>query len=84
MATDEQPNIQIHELLPDGICSICRKIIRNYKKTFIAIENENLQEIEIKTTHAKCDKLVSRKNKIEERLLEIDYELFVLRDVYIE
>ena len=82
MATEElQPNIQIHELLPKGICSICRKIIKNYKKTFtISSDEESLQEIEIKTTHTKCDKLVSRKNKIEERLLEIDYQLFVLRD----
>ncbi len=82
MATEElQPNIQIHELLPDGICLICRKTIRNYKKEFtISSDEEGLQEIEIKTTHTKCEKLASRKNKIEERLLEIDYQLFVLRD----
>ena len=76
--TDENQNIQIHELLQESICSICRKRMKGHRTLFI--HDGGLQEIEIKTTHNKCDKLMSMRDKMSARLLDIDYELFVLRD----
>ena len=76
--TDEKQNIQIHELLQESICAICRKRLKGRRTLFI--HDEGLHEIEIKTTHNKCEKLILSREKTAARLLDIDYQLFVLRD----
>lgn len=64
----------------DDTCFVCHKHFKPYR--LLKMNKEvGLREVEIKTAHSSCSKLVKRRTKLLDELLEIDYDLFAKRDI---
>jgi len=68
---DDTPLLIDENILPENVCIICHRYmptrgIRNSQ------EYDGLKEVHIKISHARCDKLMERRNRIIEQLRHIN------------
>lgn len=62
--------------LPDDCCYICQKHFKTYKRTTLD-ESVGMIELDIISTHTSCRKLMKKREKLINDLLEIEYDIFM-------
>ena len=68
----------VTDVFYDDKCSICFKKFKT--KTILKKSTDfELQEVEIVTNHKKCDKLIKKMKKLQNDLLNCEFELFCSR-----
>jgi hypothetical protein len=87
--------MKIEDIEVNGKCFICRKkFVKPFKKeTKVSLEpflscggvtpkkeGDDISEIEIVTSHTRCRNLVKKREKLIKQLVEIDFDLFCMRD----
>lgn len=72
---DFLPSFRIYETIPDT-CFVCDKHFKHYNYCKIN-EDYGLMEVDIRTAHSSCNKLMKRRQEILDELLEIDYDIFM-------
>jgi hypothetical protein len=72
---DFLPSCRIYETLPDK-CFVCDKHFKHYN-WYTVSKDYNMLEVDIRTAHSSCNKLMKRRQLLLDELLEIDYDLFM-------
>jgi hypothetical protein len=62
--------------LPAECCYVCDKHFKTYKRTKLD-ESVGMIELDIITTHTSCRKLMKKRDKLVNELLEIEYTIFM-------
>ena len=64
----------------ENICTLCCKQFKNRRTLWGPYYSEGIKycEVEIKTMCIRCRNLLNKKEKLEEELLSIDFEIFKL------
>ena len=78
MDMDDNETIHIQELLPENRCSVCNRIMPT-KREVHSRDYEGLMEVQVKTSHSRCNKLLDRRRRLTEQLLDLEYIFFVMR-----
>jgi hypothetical protein len=69
--------MEIIDTHPDT-CFVCNKHFKQYR--LLKMNKEvGLREVDIKTAHISCNKLVRKRQKLLDDLLEVEYDLFAKR-----
>lgn len=66
--------MEIYENRPDT-CFVCNKHFKEYR--LLKMNKEvGMKEVELRTAHTGCSKLVKRRQKLLDDLVEVEYDLF--------
>ena len=85
---DNKMKIDVKDI---STCSVCNKklninVMAKSLRRAITIDNtieDKLIEIEINTVHKECKKLQDKYNKLNNQLLDVQFEIFCLSSIYI-
>jgi hypothetical protein len=67
-------DIHISDEYIDNVCCLCNKKLRTHK---IKQREGELDELVIKDAHTKCHSLHIRKMKINQRLTNVEWEIYI-------
>jgi hypothetical protein len=63
----------------ENICSVCAKPYLHHKRYFWKEEDKTIKEVHLVTAHAGCRSLLSKIEEHQQKILELEFKLYVLK-----
>jgi len=64
----------------ENICSLCAKPYLHHKRFYWKDDDKTIKEVQLVTAHAGCRSLLSKIEEQKQKLLDLEFKLYVLKN----